>query len=95
MLRISAPPLPGAAGRFRDPGPRHPLSASVVVFHTQGDQTMTYALEIQIEELRAELRNACDVGERREIEAELECAQAELAVLVAEQDGRLEAEPPF
>ncbi|CLP86937.1 hypothetical protein [Rhizobium sp. Root149] len=56
---------------------------------------MTYALEIQIEELRAELRNACDVGERREIEAELECAQAELAVLVAEQDGRLEAEPPF
>lgn len=56
---------------------------------------MTYALEIQIEELRLELGNACDGGERREINAELECAQAELAVLMAEQDGRLEAEPPF
>ncbi|WP_197435436.1 hypothetical protein [Agrobacterium vitis] len=56
---------------------------------------MAYALEIQIEELRAELGNAWDAGERREIKAELECAQAELAVIMAEQDGRLEAEPPF
>ncbi len=56
---------------------------------------MAYALETKIEELRAELRNACDVNERREIRAELECAQAELAIIVAEQDGHLEAEPPF
>jgi hypothetical protein len=33
---------------------------------------MTYKLEIQIEELRAELRNAVDGAERREIETELE-----------------------
>ena len=56
---------------------------------------MTYELEIQIEELRVELRNAVDGTERRQIEAELECALAGLAVIVAEQDGRLEAEPPF
>ncbi|ULJ82737.1 hypothetical protein MF410_34485 (plasmid) [Rhizobium sp. C104] len=56
---------------------------------------MTYALEIQIEELRLELRNAFDASERRKIKADLECAQAELAVIIAEQDGRLEAEPPF
>lgn len=52
-------------------------------------------IEQHIEELRAELRNAFDVRERREILAELDCAQAEFAVIVAEQDGRLEAEPPF
>jgi hypothetical protein len=56
---------------------------------------MTYELEIQMEELRAELGNAVGVAERRQIEAELECALAELAVIVAEHDGRLEAEPPF
>ncbi|MCJ8509703.1 hypothetical protein MUU53_17515 [Rhizobium lemnae] len=52
-------------------------------------------IEQHIEELRAELRNAFDISERREIQAELECAQAELAIIIAEQDGRLEAEPPF
>ena len=39
---------------------------------------MTYDLEIQIEKLRAELRNA-DPAERAQIEAELEQARAELA----------------
>ncbi|MCV9999512.1 hypothetical protein OE766_14805 [Pararhizobium sp. YC-54] len=56
---------------------------------------MTYTLEIQVEELRAELSNTVDAGERREIQTELECAQAELAIIVAERDGHLEAEPPF
>lgn len=56
---------------------------------------MTYSIEMQIEELRAELRNALGRTERRQIEMELDLAQAELAVIMAEQDGRLEAEPPF
>ncbi|MFN3508527.1 MAG: hypothetical protein ACK4ZU_13685 [Allorhizobium sp.] len=56
---------------------------------------MTYELEIQIEELRAELRNAVDGSERRQIQAELEMAQAELIVAGAELDGLAEAEPPF
>ncbi len=56
---------------------------------------MTYELEIQIEELRAELRNAVDGAERRQIEAELEIAQAELIVATTELDGLAEAEPPF
>ncbi|MCY1667568.1 hypothetical protein [Rhizobium sp. SL86] len=38
---------------------------------------MTYELEIQIEELRVELRNAVDGAERRQIQAELEIVQAE------------------
>lgn len=37
---------------------------------------MTYSAEIQIEELRAELRNAIDGAERCQIEAELEIIQA-------------------
>ncbi|WP_200945902.1 hypothetical protein [Rhizobium sp. Leaf391] len=48
-------------------------------------------IEQHIEELRTELKNACDVTERREIQAEFEMAQAELAVITAEHD----AEPPF
>jgi hypothetical protein len=55
----------------------------------------TMTIEKHIEELRAELRNALDVTERREIQAELECVLAELAVIVAEQEGRLDAELPF
>lgn len=55
---------------------------------------MTNALETQIEELRAELRNA-DPAERRQIAAELEIAQAELNVALAELEGAIEAEPPF
>lgn len=56
---------------------------------------MTYELEIQIEELRAELRNAVDGAERRQIQAELEVLQAELAVAAAEMNGLADAEPPF
>ncbi|NTA83907.1 hypothetical protein [Agrobacterium tumefaciens] len=56
---------------------------------------MTYALEIQVAELRAELANAVDRSERRQIEAELELAQAELAAALAEQDGSHSSEPPF
>ena len=56
---------------------------------------MTYELEIQIEELRAELRNAVDRAERDQIQAELEIAQAELAIEAAEMDGLADAEPPF
>ncbi|ANL24522.1 hypothetical protein AMJ96_PB00207 (plasmid) [Rhizobium sp. N113] len=56
--------------------------------------TMTIPLEIQVEELRAELRNA-DPAERRQIEAELEIARAELGVAIAEQEGAIDAAPPF
>ena len=56
---------------------------------------MNYELEIQIEELRVELRNAGDGAERRQIEAELEMAQAEMIVAAAELDGLADAEPPF
>jgi uncharacterized protein YajQ (UPF0234 family) len=56
---------------------------------------MTNTLEIQIEELRAELRNAVDGAERRQIQAEFDIAQAELTVAAAELDGLAESEPPF
>ncbi|WP_368517659.1 hypothetical protein [Rhizobium sp.] len=59
------------------------------------ETTMTISLEMQREELQAELRNACDQAERRQIAAELEMVQAELAAIEAEQDGRISAEPPF
>lgn len=52
-------------------------------------------IEQHIEELRAELRNAFDETERRQIETELELAQADLMVALAEQDGTVDAEPPF
>lgn len=39
--------------------------------------------------------NSCHPDERRQIAAELELAQAELAVIMAEQDGAIDAEPPF
>ncbi|WP_197523758.1 hypothetical protein [Agrobacterium vitis] len=55
---------------------------------------MMMSLEMQIEELRTEL-NHCDPAERREIATELEMARAELAVIEAEQDGRVSEEPPF
>jgi hypothetical protein len=56
--------------------------------------TMTIALEIQVEELRAELRNA-DAAERCQIKAELDLAEAELAAAIAEQEGTIDAAPPF
>jgi hypothetical protein len=52
-------------------------------------------LEQHIEELRLELREAIDLVERREIGIELELARAELAVITAEQEGKIDAEPPF
>ena len=56
---------------------------------------MTVSIESQIEELRAELRNADDQGERSLIRVELEFAQAVLALAIAEQSGEVDAEPPF
>lgn len=56
---------------------------------------MTYDIEIQIEELRAELRNACEVGERRQIQTELDAAQAELAAAVALLNETVDREPPY
>jgi hypothetical protein len=56
---------------------------------------MTYSLEQQIEELRAELRNAIDAAERSQIRGELDLAQAELAIAILEQSGLAEVEPPF
>ncbi|MBB3302267.1 hypothetical protein FHT72_005916 [Rhizobium sp. BK077] len=52
-------------------------------------------IEQHIEELRAELRNACCAVERAQVEAELQLALADLAVALAEQVGTIEAEPPF
>ncbi len=52
-------------------------------------------IEQHIEELRAELRNTCDDAERRQVEVELDLAQAELTVALAEQFGAVDAEPPF
>lgn len=56
---------------------------------------MTHSLEIQIEELRAELTGTISDSERREIKIELELAQAELAIITAEQEDRAVPEPPF
>jgi hypothetical protein len=72
-----------------------PLDPRGVIFTLSKEKTtMTIATEIQVEELRAELRNA-DAAERRQIEAELELAQAELAAATAEQEGTFDAAPPF
>jgi hypothetical protein len=56
---------------------------------------MTISIESQIEELRAELRNAVDQDERSQILVELKLAEAELALAIAEQYGEVDAEPPF
>lgn len=56
---------------------------------------MTYELECQIEQTRAELRNAVDPSERRLIVAELDLAQAKLMLAMAELDGSVDGEPPF
>ncbi|MEZ2127879.1 MULTISPECIES: hypothetical protein [unclassified Sinorhizobium] len=52
-------------------------------------------LEQHVEELLAELRETVEPAKRREIEIELELARAELAVILAEQEGVIDAEPPF
>lgn len=56
---------------------------------------MTISIESHIEELRAELRNADDQVERAQIRIELDLAEAELAVSIAEQSGEFDPEPPF
>lgn len=65
-----------------------------VTFHNVKETTMTTCIDEIIELLGAELRNA-DPAERRQIENELELALAEREVIWAEQDGRIDAEPPF
>lgn len=65
-----------------------------VAFHNVKETTMTTCIDEIIELLGAELRNA-DPAERRQIESELELALAEREVIWAEQDGRIDAEPPF
>jgi len=51
--------------------------------------------EQQIEELRAEARNAETLQQRRAIEAELALMIAERDVIWAELDSRIDPEPPF
>ncbi len=66
-----------------------------VIFHIiKETTTMTITLEVHIEELRAELRNA-DPTERSQIEAELQIAQAELIAAETKQEDTIDAEPPF
>ena len=50
-------------------------------------------IEQHIEELRAELRDATDATERRQIVTELELALAEREAMLAE--GRYSSDPPF
>jgi hypothetical protein len=62
--------------------------ARTVIFHIIKEMTtMIYDLEIHIEELRAELRNA-DPAERAQIEADLEQARSELAAMTAAAERR-------
>ncbi|NKL51930.1 hypothetical protein GFL15_28570 [Rhizobium leguminosarum bv. viciae] len=86
-----SPPLAVACAILDpDPTPRRRASS----FSDIKEMT-TMTIEQQIEELRAELNACIEPSERRQIEAELEIAQAELIVVLAEQDGSIEAEPPF
>jgi len=86
-----SPALPVACA-IPDPAiPTRPASSSF----TNVKEMTTMTIEQHIEELRAELKNAFDATERRQIEAELELAQADLMVALAEQDGTVDAEPPF
>lgn len=52
-------------------------------------------IEQHIEELHAELRDATDATERRQIEAELVLALAEREAMMAEAEGHYSSEPPF
>ena len=64
-----------------------------VVIHNVKETKMR--LEQHIKELHLERNASNDPVERRELERELELARAELAVIIAEQDGEVSAEPPF
>ncbi|NKM14698.1 hypothetical protein GFL91_29375 [Rhizobium leguminosarum bv. viciae] len=84
-----SPPLAVACAILDpDPPPRRWASS----FSNIKEMTM---IEQQIQELRAELNACVEPAERRQIEAELEIAQAELTMILAEQDGSINAEPPF
>jgi hypothetical protein len=56
--------------------------------------TMTYELEMQVEELRAELAH-CDPTQRHQIAAELGQARAALKAAIAAQETVTDAEPPL
>lgn len=68
------------------------MTAGVVIHNVKETKML---LEQVIEELRLELNASIDGVERCEIERELELVRAELAVIIAEQDGLISAEPPF
>lgn len=68
------------------------MTAGVVIHDVKETKML---LEQHIEELRLELNVSVDPVERRELELELELARTELAVIIAEQDGQVSAEPPF
>jgi hypothetical protein len=68
------------------------MTAGVVIHNVKETKMLP---EQHIEELRLELNASNDASERREIELELEQARAELAVIIAEQNGQISAEPPF
>ena len=53
------------------------------------------SIDQHIDELRAELRNAVDAMERREIKEALEMALAEREAIWAEMEGFVGAVPPF
>lgn len=82
-IRKSAPP-PAAPRPLRGPGPLRPVTTVVAVFHKHDETTMTISIEQQVEELRAELRNAVVRAERRQIAAELAAAIAERDAMLAD-----------
>ncbi len=91
--RISAPPLAACGGRCAIPDPlRSTMTADVVLHHIR---ETTMPIEQHIEELRAELRNCCDVVERAQIEGELETALAEREAMLAASEAHYNSEPPF
>ncbi|NKM80915.1 hypothetical protein GFL84_27095 [Rhizobium leguminosarum bv. viciae] len=84
-----SPPLAVACAILDpDPLPRRRASS----FSNNKEMTM---IEQHIEELRAELNACIEPSEHRQIETELEIAQAELIMMLGEQDGSINAEPPF
>jgi len=88
-------PLAGVIGIDAIPCPIYRVTGSGCrPSRTSGDETMANLIEQQIEELRAELRNAGWAAGRRQIVAELEIARAELAVAMAEQLDIVQVEPP-
>jgi hypothetical protein len=93
MLAHFGSPTRRAAGAWRPLTRPSPPPADVIFLKHMEMTTMT--IEQHIEELLAEFKNAVGAGERRQIETELELARAEREVLLAEQDGRVSAVPPF